>query len=166
MHPTENNSKPAFDTVLPATTAKPAVIPVSGTASHQTDSDNRATILIADDDRDLLQLVRMRLEAEGYRVAISLNAEDISRIAVDKHADVILLDISMDGISGEDICKQLKHHKRTSSIPVVLFSANDDIDEAARACGADDYMPKPFSMDAMKEKLSRFLATSSGTAPA
>lgn len=124
---------------------------------HPDENDNRATIVIADDDRDLLQLVRMRLESEGYRVAISLNAEDITRIAVEKHADVILLDISMDGISGEDICRELKHHKKTSSIPVVLFSANDDIEEAARACGADDYMPKPFSIDLMKAKLSRIV---------
>ncbi|RYY56659.1 MAG: response regulator [Chitinophagaceae bacterium] len=69
----------------------------------------------------------------------------------------VLLDISMDGISGEDICRELKHHKKTSSIPVVLFSANDDIEEAARACGADDYMPKPFSIDLMKAKLSRIV---------
>ncbi|RYY58144.1 MAG: response regulator [Chitinophagaceae bacterium] len=115
------------------------------------------SIVIADDDRDLLQLVKMRLEKEGFRVAISVNAEDISRIAVDKHADIILLDISMDGISGEDICKQLKNHKKTSSIPVVLFSANEDIREVADACGADDFLPKPFSLDLVKHKIAQLI---------
>ncbi|MET0634872.1 MAG: response regulator [Chitinophagaceae bacterium] len=119
--------------------------------------NNQLTIVIADDDRDLLMLVKMRLEAEGFKVAISINGEDISRIAVEKHADIILLDISMDGISGEDICKQLKNHKKTSFIPVVLFSANEDIREVAETCGADDYVPKPFSLDLIKEKLVKLI---------
>lgn len=121
------------------------------------EKNSNLTIVLADDDRDLLQLVRMRLETEGFNVAISFNGEDIARIAIDRHADIILLDISMDGISGEDICRHLKNHKLTSSIPVVLFSANEDISEVATTCGADDYVPKPFSLDLIRQKLIKLI---------
>ena len=122
--------------------------------------DNPISVVIADDDRDLLQLVRMKLERDGFRVAISVNAEDINRIAVEKHADIILLDISMEGISGEDICKQLKNHRLTSTIPVLLFSGNEDIEEMATSCGADDFIPKPFRFDAIREKILTMLPES------
>ena len=121
------------------------------------EENSHRTIVLADDDRDLLQLVKMRLEADGFNVAISVNAENISRIVVEQHADIILLDISMDGISGEEVCRELKKHKKTSFIPVVLFSANADIREVAATCGADDYVAKPFSIEAIREKLMKLI---------
>ncbi len=114
-------------------------------------------VLVADDDNDLLQLVKMQLQQAGFDVQLSLNGNGIMQMAVDGHPDIILLDITMDGISGGDICKKLKEYDKTSTIPVIMISANDNIDYIAQTCGADDYVRKPFNVNAIKEKIYRFV---------
>jgi DNA-binding response OmpR family regulator len=114
-------------------------------------------VLVADDDNDLLQLVKIQLQRAGFDVQISLNGNGIMKMAVDGHPDVILLDIAMDGISGGDICKKLKTYDKTAAIPVIMISANDNIEYIANACGANDYVRKPFNVQAIKEKISRFV---------
>ena len=114
-------------------------------------------VLVADDDNDLLQLVKIQLQQAGFEVQISLNGNGIMAMAVDAHPDVILLDIAMDGISGGDICKKLKTYDKTSAIPVIMISANDNIESIANTCGANDFVRKPFNVQAIKEKIRRFV---------
>src|SRR5450432_1968880 len=114
-------------------------------------------ILIADDDIDLLQLVKMQLQAAGFAVQLSLNGNGITKMATENLPDVILLDITMDGISGGDICKKLKSDMATSGIPIIMFSANDNIEQVVHSCGANDFIRKPFSLQTMKDKIMHFV---------
>jgi len=120
--------------------------------------DNRKKIvLVADDDTDLLQLVKMQLQQAGFAVQISLNGNGIMKMAAEGHPDIILLDIGMDGISGGDICKKLKAYHKTAGIPIIMISANDNIEYIAHDCGANDYVPKPFNLQAVREKIYQFV---------
>lgn len=114
-------------------------------------------VLVADDDNDLLQLVKMQLQQAGFTVQLALNGNGILKMAADVHPDIILLDIAMDGISGGDICKKLKNTDKTSGIPIIMISANDNIEDIAASCGANDYVRKPFNLQAVKDKISRFV---------
>jgi CheY-like chemotaxis protein len=114
-------------------------------------------ILIVDDEKDVLFLVKLILSREGYEVNVSLNAEGLREIITHSPPDIILLDIVMNGIDGCQICRQLKANPHTEQIAVILFSANHNIEQMARDCGADDCLIKPFSLPAAREKFKRFL---------
>lgn len=121
--------------------------------------NRKKTVLVADDDLDLMQLIKMQLQQAGFIVQLSPNGNGIARMATENHPDVILLDITMDGISGGEICKKLKSNEATSSIPIIMFSANENIEQVVRNCGANDFVKKPFNFQLIKDKISHFVET-------
>src|SRR5687767_9216880 len=107
-------------------------------------SNRQPSILVADDEEDLLTLINTTLCSEGFKVFISPNGKNIRRLIDENHPDIILLDIRMRGVNGDDICKMLKSSDETKHIPIILFSANHDIERIVEECGADDCLLKPF----------------------
>jgi DNA-binding response OmpR family regulator len=103
--------------------------------------------LIAEDDRDIRELVTAKLTASGYRVLAYSNGPAALAAALEHQPDVALLDVMMPGISGIEIVTRLRKDARTSEIPVILLTAKSqefDID-SGYAVGAADYVVKPFS---------------------
>jgi DNA-binding response OmpR family regulator len=117
----------------------------------------KQTILIVDDDLDVLMLLKSKLKTEGFDVQISPNGENILDIIVKKRPLLILLDIQMDGVDGGTICHLLKFNESTEKIPVIMFSANDDVKRITTQCGADAFIAKPFDLKIMKETFERVL---------
>ena len=115
------------------------------------------TIMIADDDRAILDAVCIMLEFEGYNVACTPDGADVLKLRSDL-PDLLLLDIWMSGMDGRDICRQLKQDAATHHLPVVLISASRDIEMSALAAGADDFLAKPFEIDDLLGKIERNLA--------
>jgi DNA-binding response OmpR family regulator len=115
--------------------------------------EDAPVILVADDDEDLLMLVKVNLQKEGFNVKVCHNGKDIVQSAERENVSLILLDVTMDGIDGKDLCRLLKAHKRTSAIPIILFSGNEALDQIAISCGADGYIAKPFIVDVVKGKI-------------
>lgn len=115
------------------------------------------TIMIADDDRAILDAVCIMLEFEGYNVSCTPNGADVLKLRSDL-PDLLLLDIWMSGMDGRDICRQLKQNAATQHLPVVLILASRDIEMSALAAGADDFLAKPFEIDDLLEKIERNLA--------
>jgi CheY-like chemotaxis protein len=113
-------------------------------------------IFVADDDEDILQIVCMMLETEGYEVAISTNAKIIFDYTEQELPDVILLDIWMSGVDGREICAQLKKDPSTKDIPVLFISANSNIFDITKKCKADGFIAKPFEMEDLLEKVGEF----------
>ena len=103
-------------------------------------------IFIMDDDRDILDSMRMVLEFKGYQVHTSANAENLKTIS-EKAPDLLLIDLWMSGVDGSDICRQLKDNIQTRHIPVIIISANANIRELSYNCKADGYISKPFEID-------------------
>lgn len=103
--------------------------------------------LLAEDDRDIRELVTAKLTASGYQVLAYSNGPAALAAANEHLPDVALLDVMMPGISGIEILTQMQKDPRTRTIPVILLTAKSqefDIDSGF-AVGAADYIVKPFS---------------------
>jgi DNA-binding response OmpR family regulator len=109
------------------------------------------TILVTDDDPGLQNFFRIILEKAGYVVNVVSNG---NLLLQNKFSlpNLFLLDKQLSGYDGIEICKVLKHRKRTSHIPVIMISANPNISSLSSEAGADAYIEKPF-------QLKDFLAT-------
>ena len=104
-----------------------------------------ARILIVDDDPLVRETMRDYVEHLGYRVRDASSAEDALMLIAQELPDLILLDVRMPGITGIELCRQLKADQATHLIPVVLLTAERELDSrvAGLAAGADDYFTKP-----------------------
>ena len=114
------------------------------------------TILIADDDRAIVDSITAILDHSGYEV---LNVNDGTSVmqAVKALPDLILLDIQMPGHDGQTVCRQLKRQASTKDIPIMILSASIDVQQKAEMAGADDYLEKPFDMDTLQQKVFNLL---------
>ncbi len=103
-------------------------------------------ILVADDDPDILSIVSMSLEAQGYTVHKAVNGREAVDLAREHHPDLLLLDMMMPELSGYEAVGELKGDPATSDIPIVGLSAKamaSDMERASDA-GIDGYITKPF----------------------
>jgi DNA-binding response OmpR family regulator len=119
--------------------------------------NGKRTVLIVDDDEDLLILIQHALSVEGFDPICSPNGVNIMSIVTRKHPDIVLLDIHMNGTDGVAICKELKLNPETASTPIIMFSANDNIKAISLECGANGYITKPFNSNHFRETLRRVL---------
>jgi DNA-binding response OmpR family regulator len=104
-------------------------------------------LLVADDDEDILALVRLRLSRSGFEVIVARNGEEALRLAQERHPDLAVLDWMMPKASGLEVLRAIRADSRTADIPVVLLTARAseaDVQEGLEA-GAIDYIAKPFS---------------------
>jgi CheY-like chemotaxis protein len=113
-------------------------------------------ITVADDDSGILDAVGMMLEMEGYDVNTTLNGNTV--LTQTELPDVYILDIWMSGSDGRELCKKLKSEEKTKDIPVILISASNDLKRSAETAGADDFLAKPFEIDALLQKIEKALA--------
>lgn len=115
----------------------------------------RKKILVADDDPSILEVMKIMLEqVGGYKVTTTTDGESVLDLR-NELPDLVLLDLWMSGSDGSEICKSLKSNERTKNLPVIIFSANRDVDIISKSAGADDYLAKPFQMDDLLEKVER-----------
>ncbi|HET6684319.1 MAG TPA: response regulator [Gaiella sp.] len=109
--------------------------------------DAAPLVLVADDDPDILDLVRYRLERSGYAVATADSGTEAVRLAGELSPALAVLDVMMPGLTGFDVTRRLREDPHTAGIPVILLTARAqeaDVQEGF-AAGADDYLRKPFS---------------------
>src|SRR5688572_19354893 len=126
------------------------------------------TVLVIDDERDLIELVRYNLEKSGFDVIGATKAEAGLEIAKLNSPDVVVLDIMMPGQDGLEVCRQLRADARTARIPVIMLTAKAS--EADRVVGlemgADDYLVKPFSPRELVARVRAILRRSAAVAAA
>jgi len=113
-------------------------------------------ILVADDDEGIVDAIMMILEVMGYDVEFTYDGGAVVD-AVKNKPNLILLDIWMSGHDGRDICKLLKADPQYQQIPILMISASRDIRQSALDAGANDFMEKPFEMDALLNKVKELL---------
>jgi CheY-like chemotaxis protein len=116
---------------------------------------NRKKIMVADDDADILEVMNLILNMKGYDVKTETNGEKLLEMKEDI-PDLLLLDIWMSGMDGRDICKKLKTRQETRDLPVVMLSANIDIEKISMDCGATDYLPKPFDINELVGMIEKY----------
>lgn len=117
------------------------------------------SVLIVDDEQDVVRPLGFRLEVEGFRVMIEPDGQLGYDRAVLERPDLILLDVMMPRLDGVTVCRMLKQHPVTREIPVVMVTAKStmgDVEEAF-AAGAADYIGKPFEWTELMAKLQRII---------
>ncbi len=113
-------------------------------------------ILIADDDPAILEVLAIFLEEVGYEVETTHDGHTLQTFE-NGYPDVLLLDIWMSGVNGRDLCRFLKSQEETRNLPILLISANRDMERIAREAGADDFIAKPFDLDKLLNKIEQWL---------
>ncbi len=121
-------------------------------------------ILVVDDDPDICELVRFKLEASGHEVLVEHDGEGGLAAAADELPDVVILDWMMPRLTGLEVCVGLRSEPSTQQVPVILLTAKAQEADVQRgfAAGADDYIVKPFSprelasrVEALLERVNR-----------
>jgi len=118
------------------------------------------TVLLAEDDADIRDLVTFKLRQQGYEVRAFEDGLSALASARDEMPDLALLDITMPGMSGLDVCRELRADPATADVPIILLTARaqeSDI-ETGFAVGADDYVVKPFSPRELVSRVQAVLA--------
>jgi DNA-binding response OmpR family regulator len=106
-------------------------------------------VLIIEDDKSILDAVKMALEFDGYTVTIADRGDYAQKLMNGKAPlpHVILLDILLSGSDGRTVCKALKAHKNTKKVPIIMMSAHPGASTSVIEAGADYFLPKPFNID-------------------
>ena len=123
-----------------------------------------ATILVVDDEKNIVQLARLYLNKEGFRVEAAYDGAQALEKARSLRPDLIVLDIMMPELDGIAVCKELR---KTSNVPIIMLTArDDDIDRiVGLELGADDYMTKPFNPRELVARVKAVLRRASQEAP-
>ncbi len=117
------------------------------------------TLLVIDDEPEVVSLMRERLEREGYRAICATNSSEALALAVQERPDLILLDILMPHPDGLTLLRQLKAHDATHEIPVIMVTAKGQTQyiEEGMAFGAKDYFIKPFQWQELFRFIRKYL---------
>ena len=100
-------------------------------------------ILVVDDEPQIRRIMRAVLVTKGYEVVEAESGEDALKVIRSERYDLMLLDINMPGISGIEVCREVR---RSSDIPIVIMSAGEESRAKALDAGANDYLKKPFGV--------------------
>src|SRR5687767_2709067 len=119
-----------------------------------------AHILVAEDERDIRELITFTLTFAGHKITQAANGEQAVELAQKVLPDLVMTDVRMPKMTGYEACKKLKTIDETKNIPVVILSAKgqDEEIEAGREAGALDYILKPFAPDELTRRVAEILA--------
>ncbi|MBU1341285.1 MAG: response regulator transcription factor [Proteobacteria bacterium] len=120
---------------------------------------SRETILIVDDEEDIIELIKYNLKNEGYSILTALTGEQAIKTANRSHPDLIVLDLMLPGIDGLEVTKYLKHNDHTRDIPIVMLTAKGEESDIVTGLelGANDYISKPFSPKVLVARIRSIL---------
>lgn len=114
-------------------------------------------ILVVDDEPDVVSLLKMRLESAGYEVITASNGEEGLQRAIEEKPDLVLLDIIMPVVDGNELCWLLKDDVRTRHLPVIMLTAKGTKFDRmyGLAAGAMEYITKPYDTQELLEKVGK-----------
>lgn len=120
---------------------------------------NKKTILIADDEPDIVETLQFLVESEGYNCLTAFNGEDALNLAKEKRPDLIVLDVMMPKINGYKVSRLLKFDTKYKNIPVLMVTARTQEEDRliGEETGADEYITKPFDIDNILERIKAYL---------
>ena len=131
-------------------------------------SKNGASILVVDDEREIVRALYRALKAHGYNVHTSSNGEEAVEAATTLRPDLVLLDLLLPGINGLEVCRRVRAE---SNVPIIVLSVKDAERDKVEALdlGADDYVAKPFGIEEVLARvrvaLRRTIQPASGAEP-
>jgi DNA-binding response OmpR family regulator len=116
-------------------------------------------ILLVDDERDLVDMVKMRLEAGGFEVSCAFDGQEALDKARKEKPDLIILDLMLPKIDGYKVCRMLKFDEKYKNIPVIMFTARaqDSDKQLGEEVGANGYITKPFEPQLLFAKINELI---------
>jgi CheY-like chemotaxis protein len=119
-----------------------------------------AKILIAEDERDIRDLIAFTLQFAGHEVITTSNGEEALQAVRAQKPQLVLLDVRMPRLTGYEVCKEIKADPQTQAIPVIFLSAKGQEAEirSGLEAGAEQYLLKPFAPDQLIEQVNKVLA--------
>lgn len=120
---------------------------------------DKKRILFVDDERDLLEMVTLRLKAQGYEVITACDGQEGLDKARREKPDLIILDLMLPKIDGYKVCRLLKFDEKYKNIPIIMFTARaqDKDEKLGFEVGADVYLNKPFDPDFFLAKIQELI---------
>jgi DNA-binding response OmpR family regulator len=119
--------------------------------------ENNKTVLIIDDDEDIVAMLKAMLSMKGYNVFIKRDIIDLENSVKETIPDLIIMDMLLSGADGRKICKSFKNDTRFASIPVLMISAYPNAKEECLNAGADMFLGKPFDVRDFFEAVEKSL---------
>ncbi|MDD5383141.1 MAG: response regulator [Candidatus Margulisbacteria bacterium] len=121
---------------------------------------DKPRILLIEDEEDMVEAVRLRLEANKYEVLIAKDGSDGLQQARTLKPDLIILDIMLPKLDGFQVCRMLKFDSNYSRIPIIMLTAKTQAQDIAQGkeMGADAYITKPFKAEDLLAKIKELLA--------
>lgn len=113
-------------------------------------------ILLIDDEKDIVQIMRKRIQAAGYEVSVAYNGKDGLEITGQEHPHLIMTDVVMPVMDGFIFYQELKSREDVRHIPVIVASAHGTTEEAFRAIGVKDFLTKPFDTQRLMDTINKF----------
>jgi len=122
-------------------------------------NDTTAVILIVEDEPAQMELISYNLQAQGFQILQANNGDDALTLVAEVLPDLIVLDWMLPGVSGIEVCRQIKKQKNTGKIPVIMLTARGEEADRVRGLdtGADDYVVKPYSVNELVARVRALL---------
>ena len=119
-----------------------------------------ATILVVDDEPDVVEIVRYRLERDGHTVLSAADGPTGLVTAFTRNPDLVIMDVMMPGIDGFEVVRRMKNDARTAHTPVIMLTAKADFSSVATGWNmdVDNYVTKPFEVDVLADTVKNVLA--------
>lgn len=137
----------------------------TSTSSAADEHEQRPRILVADDDPGTLALTHDVLTFGGFDVVVARDGQEALELARQSAPDLALLDVMMPGIDGCEVCRRLRADARFPDIPILLFSAADEVQVKWSEAGADGFVRKPFRVRQLTREIRRRLGNGNGASP-
>lgn len=120
---------------------------------------SKETILIVDDEEDIIELIKYNLKSEGYSILTAVTGEQAIKIAKQSRPDLMVLDLMLPGIDGLEVTKYLKNNEQTKDMPIVMLTAKGEESDIVTGLelGANDYISKPFSPRELQARIRAIL---------
>lgn len=117
------------------------------------------TVLIADDEQDIVETLQFMLEAEDIKCLIAYDGEQALNYAKSSTPDLMILDVMMPKMNGYKVCRLLKFDKKYKNIPILMITARSQEEDKliGEETGADEYITKPFEINDVVEKVKNYL---------
>jgi two-component system phosphate regulon response regulator PhoB len=108
---------------------------------------SKPTILVVEDEQDILDLLEFNLSQAGYEVKTAMDGLEALRLATKEKPDLVILDLMLPGLDGKEVCRKLRQNEATHQLPILMLTAlASETDRIIGfEIGADDYLTKPFS---------------------
>jgi len=114
-------------------------------------------IMVCDDDQGILDVLEMLLETEGFGVYTEINSTNLVDEILLKSPDLLLLDLWMPLLSGDQVLKTIRNTDKIKKLPIIVLSASVDGSDISKDAGADSFVAKPFDVDDLIQKIRNLL---------